>query len=155
MKHLNKHLDAFNAILNKLDKLSTTGNKCRIGGSMALKLHGLKIPRTPDDLDIIISFPSIQQEEYLQLLKPFNYNTNLGFYDDNQYNFRFKKDGMILNILISYNTNSYGNDLFYKHNDQYYPIAPIEETISAKRKYNRLKDLGDFIYLKNNNFNNQ
>ena len=155
MKLLNKHLETFEPIINKLNQLATTGNNCRIGGSMALELHGLKIPRTPDDLDIIISFPSVGQEEYLQLLKPFNYNTNLGMYDDNRYNFKFKKDGMFLNILISYNTNIHGNDLFYKYKDHYYPIAPIEETIDAKRKYNRLKDLGDFIYLKNNNFNNQ
>jgi len=155
MKLLNKHLDTFEPIINKLNQLATTGNNCRIGGSMALELHGLKIPRTPDDLDIIISFPSLKQEEYLQLLEPFNYNTNLGMYDDNRYNFKFKKDGMFLNILISYNTNIHGNDLLYKYKDHYYPIAPIEETIDAKRKYNRLKDLGDFIYLKNNNFNNQ
>jgi hypothetical protein len=151
MKELNSHLQKFSLIIDDLKVRSTTNN-VRIGGSLALKLHGLNFSRPPGDLDVIITNPTKDQKEYLKALKFFDlYNDEERY--PNHTNYKFKKDTLILNILVVdyYIDSPYY--LEYMFDNKYYSIIDIKEIIQAKKVYKRKKDIEDFLLLKNENFN--
>ena len=43
--------------------------------------------------------------------------------------------------------------MFYCYQNKYYGVVSVEEIIDAKKRYNRKKDISDFLLLKNENFN--
>jgi ribosome biogenesis protein Tsr3 len=76
--------------------------------------------------------------------------------DDTKYfstvNYKFKKEGLYLNILLANNPVN-GGGLKYKWSHNYYEVNSVLEIIQAKVSYGRPKDLSDLILLKNENFN--
>jgi len=144
MKELNKYLDTFSPILEKLDSTNV-----RLGGTLILKLHGLNFSRPIGDLDVIITNPTTTQWDYLKDIEFFQSDESYS----NQYNFKFKKENLHLNILLIENHNDDLGNLFYTHGGKMYRIISIAEIINAKKKYSRSKDISDFLLLKNENFN--
>lgn len=150
MKELNNYLDVFKIIIDDLTELSPSDPNVRLGGSLILKLHGLKFSRPIGDLDIIITNPTEKQKDYLRALKFFNYEDD-GYV--NETNYKFKKNGFVLNILVVDPYKEYITPMYYKYNGTYYGVVSVDEVIAAKKRYNRNKDISDFLLLKNENFN--
>ncbi len=151
MLELNSHLRKFSLLIDDL-KSKSVSNNVRLGGSLVLKLHGLNFSRRSDDLDVIITNPTKEQKEYLSALKFFDVYNDEDRYPD-QTNFKFKKDGMYLNILVVDNYKDQPFYLQYMFDDKYYSVVGINEVIKAKKQYKRKKDIEDFLLLKNENFN--
>jgi hypothetical protein len=149
MEELNKYINTFGVILNDLNKFSSEKN-VRLGGSVILKLHGLKFSRASGDLDIVIYKPSDKQLAYVKGLSFLHYD-NGGYHND--INYKIKKDNLIINILIADAVKVQPSYLTYTYNENSYSIISIDEVIEAKKKYGRPKDISDFILLKNENFN--
>jgi len=149
---LDQYLDQFNLIIKELRNRGTVGyNNVRLGGSLVFKVHGLNFSRKTDDLDIILVNPTEEQKTYLNLIRAFSILK--GDYDYETTNFKFVKDGLILNILV---INDYTDEnqykTYYKHKNIYYEVVAINEIIKAKKRYNRNKDINDFELLKKENF---
>jgi hypothetical protein len=150
MQELNNYLDTFKVLINDLIKYSSNTNNVRLGGSLILKVHGLNFSRPIGDLDIIITNPTKEQEYYLEAIKM------MGVMNDGYTgidNIKFKKNSLIINILIIRNHKEYISPMFYKYNGYEYGIVSINEILNAKKQYNRSKDIKDFLMLKNENFN--
>lgn len=143
-----------------------------IGGTNALLQHGLKISRTPSDLDLIIYQPT---EEQLQILKTIAVFDLIKDRPELQYGnlqkaIKIEKDGLFLDIITETEPTPQ-NLLYYRygHSDKLLQIQSIENVIKAKlsykferqsdsrdrslTKYMRSKDLEDLLDLKNSNFN--
>lgn len=150
MEELNKHLQTFRKILNELSSLSPSENT-KIGGSFALHLHGLNF-RAPQDLDIIVYKPTPEQVKFLQTLRIFASKDEYGYERVN--NIKIELNDLILNILVVERSIT-PILLRYNHREIELSFAVVgaNEIINAKKKYNRVKDLQDFILLKNENFN--
>jgi hypothetical protein len=146
MQELNKYLDTFNIIIKDLSEYQPN---VRLGGTLVLKLLGLNFSRSVGDLDIIIVNPTKEQKTYLKGLKFFNINSS----SPGDYNFKFKKSDLYLNILCVDNYTGNIGSIHYTYKNIKYQLVPINEIIEAKKKYARKKDLQDFIMLKNENFN--
>jgi hypothetical protein len=147
---LDQYLSTFELMLDELQTASKNTNNVRLGGSMILKLHGLNFSRPSGDLDVIITNPTEEQKQYLKHLSFFDQNDTSY---PNEMNYKFKKQNLCLNILLVENFEEKIENVFYKHKDKYYNIVPIKEIINAKKRYNRSKDIIDFLLLKNENFN--
>lgn len=153
MQELNKYLEVFHKILDELNELAPTSidgsSNVKLGGSLILKLHGLQFSRKSDDLDVIINNPTDKQKDYIKAMSNFRV-------DDTKYfstvNYKFKKEGLCLNILLANNPVN-GGGLKYKWSHNYYEVNSVLEIIQAKVSYGRPKDLSDLILLKNENFN--
>lgn len=153
MQELDKYLEVFHKILDDLKELSFTtpdgSSNIKLGGSLILKLHGLQFSRKSDDLDVIINNPTDKQKDYIKAMSNFRV-------DDTKYfsivNYKFKKEGLYLNILLANNPVN-GGGLKYKWSHNYYEVNSVLEIIQAKVSYGRPKDLSDLILLKNENFN--
>ena len=150
MQELNNYLDVFQIIISDLTELSPSTKNVRLGGSLILKLHGLKFSRSIGDLDIIITNPTEKQKDYLKALRFFNYEDD-GYINEN--NYKFKKNGFILNILVVDPYTLPTIPMYYNYNNTYYGVVSINEIIDAKKRYSRNKDISDFLLLKNENFN--
>jgi len=151
MQELNNYLDVFQIIIDDLAELSPSSKNVRLGGSLILKLHGLNFSRSIGDLDIVITNPTEKQKDYLKALRFFDCENDGAYL--NETNYKFKKNGYILNILV---VDPYALPIpstFYSHNNKYYGIVSINEIIDAKKRYKRTKDISDFLLLKNENFN--
>ena len=151
MKKLNNHLNTFGTIIQTLNELNS--NSTRIGGSMLFELYGLKFHRVPDDIDIIITNPNKDQELFLKTLRLFRSHEKGDYIYYGGDNFKIKKNGCILNILVVREYKQNILPIFYQHNNYNYPLVTINEILDAKRKYKRTKDIYDFEKLKNLNFN--
>jgi hypothetical protein len=151
MKELDNYLNVFEIIIDDLVLLSPSVKNVRLGGSLILKLHGLNFSRSIGDLDIIITNPTEKQKEYLKALRFFNYESDTNYI--NETNYKFKKNGFVLNILVVDDYKLSIVPTYYCFNNKYYGIVPINEVIDAKKGYKRNKDISDFLLLKNENFN--
>jgi hypothetical protein len=151
MQELNKYLDTFQIIIDDLIKLSFKPN-VRLSGSLILKLHGLNFSRAIGDIDLIIINTTDQQDKYLQALKFFELENKEETYPG-EVNYKFKKNNLILNIITKNSLDIFESSLYHKHNNKYYSISLINDIIHHKKSYTRIKDLNDFILLKNENFN--
>ena len=150
MQELNNYLNVFQIIIDDLLEASPTKN-VRLGGSLILKLHGLNFSRPIGDLDIIVTDPTEKQKDYLKALQFFDIVNNGQYANDA--NYKFKKNGYIINVLV---VDPYKQTLvptYYCYNNKYYGIVSINEIIDAKKRYKRTKDISDFLLLKNENFN--
>jgi hypothetical protein len=150
MQELNNYLNTFQIIINDLTKLSSNIN-VRLGGSLILKLHGLNFSRSIGDLDLIITNPNEKQKDYLKALSFFSYEDHTNYTDE--FNYKLKKNNLVLNILETYTPLLPIIPMFYCYENKYYNVVSINEIINAKKRYNRSKDISDFLLLKNENFN--
>ena len=161
---MKKYLDTFNQIILPLRK-NYSGSNVYIGGSAALKLHGLTLNREINDLDIVILNSTNQQADYLESIKFFNTPVNEKYPNGNTC-LRFVKDNLVLNVLLDRKENfaQFNEDdlLYYSYQELFYKVCPVSMIMEAKRKYIkertegnyvRQKDMLDFIDLKNSNFN--
>ncbi len=144
-----------------------------IGGSNALKIHGLNISRKCEDLDLIIYNPSERQKKILEGLKFFDIIKDRPIkaieYPEGVLPKAIKLNGghYYMDIIIE-NKTVPEDLLLLKFNDIYFKIQNIQLTIDAKNsykwerqggeeisliKYSRSKDMRDLIDLKNMNFN--
>jgi len=151
MQELNNYLNVFQIIISDLTELSPSTKNVRLGGSLILKLHGLKFSRSIGDLDLIITNPTEKQKDYLKALRFFNCEDD-GHYV-NETNYKFKKNGFVLNILIVDPYTLPITPMFYCYENKYYGVVSVDEIIDAKKRYKRTKDISDFLLLKNENFN--
>jgi hypothetical protein len=151
MKELNNYLNVFQIIIDDLVQLSPSTKNVRLGGSLILKLHGLNFSRSIGDLDIVITNPTEKQKDYLKALRFFNCKDDSNY--GNETNYKFKKNGFVLNILVVDPYTLPIIPIFYCYQTKYYGVVSVEEIIDAKKRYNRKKDISDFLLLKNENFN--
>lgn len=145
MNELNKYLDTFNIIIKDLSEYQSN---IKLGGTLILKTLGLNFSRPVGDLDLIIFNPTKEQETYLKALKASLQEEG----SPGPNNFKFKKNGLYLNVLCVYFTTTF-NTVFYEYNKVKYSLNLINEIIDAKKNYSRKKDMQDFLILKNENFN--
>lgn len=155
-----------------LDQLSDSN--IVIGGSQALKIHGLEIGRDSQDLDIIIYEPTAKQYETLKAFDVFSDRTSLSNMDyevdenSPRRSFKFRLNGREIDILIEH-TPCPKEVLYYMMevsamHSLMIKVQSINKVIAAKRsyrlrrdeglgQYSRTKDFLDFQNLKNLNFN--
>lgn len=104
-----------------------------IGGSNAMKLHGIALPKEPDDLDVIIEVPKGDTLIKLEGLQEKNPNPKFTGKASMSYSFYFedvKVDVWIKNELTSYPLLSYEGIL----------VNSIADIVEAKMFFNRAKD---------------
>jgi hypothetical protein len=100
LKSLKKTVAAFAGIIKIID-----GDNLVLGGSNALKLHGLDLGREPSDIDLIIYRPTVEQQRFLELTQKTNGQRKSEF-DNPEYKFRvtkFKspKGNFNLDVIVS------------------------------------------------------
>ena len=159
---MQKYLKTFKKLIEPLGTSNVV-----IGGALSLKAHGLNMNREAEDMDLIIFDPTPQQINYIKSFEFFSMPRDLPFNVNsyNQRSFKFQKDGLIIDILIS-KIPVPENLLYYNFDGTFYKVQSVSGTIDAKRsyyyernendktsKYVRNKDVEDFIDLKNSNFN--
>lgn len=164
-------IETFKKLIEPLDK----DNNMVISGSCVLKAHGLILNREPQDLDIIVYKPTLEQKKYIEQISPLQLDdidydrpsTNVSDAKQIQFSYKFKKNGLIINIIFQETKEMPVDLLHYLHDGTYYKIQNINEVVKAKREcsyekgegsknlYLREKDIKDFIDLKNSNFNLQ
>ena len=138
----------------------------------ALNLHGIKLHREPNDVDIIIYNPTSEQLVILESLKDLDQITNRPYGQEVRV-IKLKTEyfGLSSNLDIIIETENKPQGLLLttfstKDGIIYIPIQSIENVVKAKSSYKfrvhddnstleyaRLKDLKDLIELKNINFN--
>lgn len=149
IKRIEETLEVFRKTLDTLNK----EENLVLGGSTALKLHGLNIKKNPEDLDVILFSPTMEQFNFLKNIEDFSeFDQNDGY----EQVYKFKKivdnQTFTLDILIEH-TAVPQNLLLLKRGSMLIKIQDIDITIEAKSSYRREKDLKDLLDLKNLNFN--
>lgn len=166
---LNNHLFVFHKFLEQIYDENLV-----IAGVNALKLHGLKMSREANDLDIVLFQPTKKQLDFLRSMSFFEHKsrefqsaTGEKLQDENypidNLILKFKKDNYMLDIILSKEPTPEFL-LSYKFKDTDYKIQNIALNIEAKNSYSvrnsdglkyyrRVKDMIDFQDLKNSNFN--
>ena len=139
---LENHLSHFKELI---DLICCEDNHV-LGGSLALKLHGLNF-REAQDLDIVIYNPTEKQLQIFETLKPFERKNKDEFYTQRSY--KYLKSGLAINFLLEFDTDMPLNLLTHSSG---WRINSIKEIINAKKNYCRTKDLLDLLDLKNKNF---
>ena len=137
-----------------IDKLLSFKSNVVIGGTCALELHGLKIGREIEDLDLIIYQANDKQKDILNTLEAFSRTQYYGA--DKRTIKVIGKYDMVLNI-IKEDTFCPSDLLLYRG----IPIQNIGNVFKAKQTYTgkkgteymRVKDMRDSIKLKELNFN--
>ncbi len=172
--HISDMLNIFMPIISDLLKRrqgnswKQVQNNIIIGGTHALKLHGLILPRPPQDLDLVIYNPTPEQLEYIQSIRIFH----IGKYNREHSittckSFVFKKQKMLLNVILEHGSTQPQCELLYNYGGQHFEIQSIENVLAAKNSYRlepvrtsitgmryvRAKDVADCIAMKNLNFN--
>lgn len=159
MKDLEKILSKFQSVLKIIFDTNVV-----IGGSAALKLHGLEIGREISDVDIIIYNPTPSQKLFLKLVGQKN-SSSLDSYEKRVYKFTrtFLKKYSI-DVIISYEEFP-ENLLSCEILSHTVKIQSVENIVKAKASYVSKvdgrgsllhiskKDATDMINLKNLNFN--
>ena len=144
----------FKEILKELDG----GGNLVLGGSQALLLHGLQVPHTPEDLDIIIYSPTGNQRKYLRSLSDLTVENEVGSAPDRRsFKFQATRNGIkyTLDILIDEGIPTPKHLLQY-HKAQHgikVRVQSIMNIVAAKVRYGREKDYKHLQCLKNMNFN--
>tara|TARA_R110000803_G_scaffold210835_1_gene284192 strand:+ start:58100 stop:58564 length:465 start_codon:yes stop_codon:yes gene_type:complete len=147
--NLEKTIREFGNLLVELNK----GKNIVLGGSNALMLHGIRLDRIPEDVDIILYKPTEAQMGYLESIKDFNMlQESIDLYNETPTVFKFKKYNLTLDILIE-DKPMPDNLLKFKKGYINIGVQNISNVISAKSRYSRTKDLKDLLMLKNINFN--
>jgi hypothetical protein len=134
-----------------------------IGGSCALEFYGLKTPRTPHDLDLIIFNPQPKQIAIIDtIFEPSADYKDLPN-DVARRSFEFKKGEHTLNVIMAYDEKLPEQLPVYfpKGDALHLRINRIDNIIAAKCSYAqgknktfiRAKDMSDLLMLKNLNFN--
>ena len=158
------------AFLPELEKLTNAdAQNVVIAGSNALKLHGLIIDWTPDDLDIVIFDPTPQQV----LIVTQNYEQSMSYEQEKEViglprSFKMEKKMpekivLSLNIILAYDISVPNELLYFKYWDKDWKVNSIKNIIEAKCSYMvgqgrkkgflRAKDVEHLQKLKNLNFN--
>ena len=151
-KTIGKIKDTLKVFKNTLDTLNKEDNLV-LGGSTALKLHGLNTKRNPEDLDVVLFSPTMEQYNFLKSIEDFS-----DFEQDEGYEqvYKFKKvmnnRTFTLDILIEQSAVP-KNLLLLKMGNLLVKVQDIDNTIAAKCSYAREKDLKDLLDFKNLNFN--
>lgn len=171
MKQLKNTLGVFSETLLRLYR---TGDNFVIGGSSALRLHGLELGRESSDVDIIIYRPTKGQEKVLNSLRLSNSISNPMFGTKSMDEYRTRVIKLQSKKLFGKN---YKIDIIISEEEMPkdllsvmifdYPIKvqSIKNIIRAKASYTKQvdsrgstqyiskKDATDFMNLKNLNFN--
>ncbi|MFT6125731.1 MAG: hypothetical protein ACJAVA_000172 [Flavobacteriaceae bacterium] len=149
VEKIEKTLEVFKNTLNTLN----TEENLVLGGSTALRLHGINTKRIPEDLDIILFSPTMKQFNFLKSIEDFSDFTQDKGYEQ-VYKFRKVKDNITftLDVLIEHSAVPQ-NLLLLKRGKLLIKVQDIDNTIVAKSSYGRDKDLKDMLDLKNLNFN--
>jgi negative regulator of genetic competence, sporulation and motility len=149
IENTEKTLDVFKNILNTLN----IEENLVLGGSTALRLHGINTKRVPEDVDIILFCPTIKQFNFLKSIEDFSDFTQDKGYEQ-VYKFRKVKDNktFTLDILIEHYAVP-RNLLLLKRGKLLIKVQDIDSIIAAKSRYGRDKDLKDMLDMKNLNFN--
>jgi len=142
-------------VLGIIDSLSGHDN-IRIGGSVALDMHGLKLPNPPEDVDIIIYQPSSEQMSIIQAL----HNLNVYKFNDSEYIETLDKiviglehGGKKVDILIdTVNRASEYNVSVFTLSGQEVGIQPVFDIIKAKKDMGRQKDIDQIKSIIDLNF---
>lgn len=161
--NLAKHLDVFASLI-----ATVQGDNVAIGGWHSLALHGLNMSRQTKDLDIVIFSPTKEQIAALESVKFFKVVRK----DDNpDHNYpiaqcdsvQFCKGGLTVDFLLEPNKPTPEDLLTYTYNGVSYKVQSVQGTIDAKNSFTRkgddgvpvprLKDVLDFLDLKQSNFN--
>lgn len=132
-----------------------------IGGSAALILHGLNLPRGCSDIDLIIYSPTKEQLDVIKILGiETSLNDSFGYAGKRVS--KLSRDGIKIDIIVAETTPVPENLSFIMLNFSLLKIQSVQGVIDAKNSYSqeresqlyiRGKDLIDLIELKNNNFN--
>ena len=165
-------LATFSSAIDHLIEAGPKDTNVVIGGTCALIAHGLNVGREPNDLDVIIYRPSTEQLRYLDSIRLFSLKHSTGTGADltgdlHLRSLKFKKNGLILNILFERDKAKPSFLLRFWDAGASYKIQDIASVIEAKNsyilqphttgltgeRYARVKDLFDFQQLKNLNFN--
>lgn len=162
MEELEKSVSVFSYILTKLN-----GPNMVIGGSTALKLHGLVFSREVNDLDIIIYSPTIEQTEELGRLSKLYPKENSTYLDSKVIKVihkSFLKRTYKLDIIVE-NESTPKVLLFVDVFNHKVKVQSISNIVKAKSSYIKhldsrgsseyypKKDISDLLNLKNSNFN--
>lgn len=146
MHNLTDHLKEFNDILIPWHRHFV------IGGIWSLRLHGL-IVRDTADLDMIVYNPS---EDLLDTLmaavKDETDEYPLDTPNARRRSFKIMRNGMTMDFLVEYTEPMSDDLLVFQYSDRLWPVQDIQKVIEAKKRYNREKDLNDFINFKQDNF---
>ena len=153
---LDSTIVAFGNILTELNK----GGNLVIGGTHALLLHGLKVPRDPNDLDIVIYRPTSDQCKLLLALKDVTVGSENGCQDPTAEqgvtrSFKLRsKNSLEIDFLLQRRDLPDGL-LTYENRPKGIKlrVQSIEGVLAAKASYRRCKDIHDLFQLKNINFN--
>ena len=167
-------LATFSSAIDHLIEAGPQDTTVVIGGTCALIAHGLNVGQEPNDLDVIIYRPSTEQLRYLDSIRLFSLKPSTGtgadLTGDSNFGLRslkFKKNGLILNILLERDKAKPAFLLRFWEAGASYKIQDVASVIEAKNsyvlqpnttgltgeRYARVKDLFDFQQLKNLNFN--
>lgn len=123
-----------------------------LGGTNALLLHGLKMSREPNDLDIIIYRPNSEQVAKIHNYAKANSGVDNRISEDDAVIYDSIKvtdiKGNVINFIFE-SREKRKNLLLWKGIN----VESIEGVINAKSGYNREKDVKDFEDLKKSNFN--
>jgi hypothetical protein len=169
---INDYIHTFRVLLSRINDYNVV-----LAGVNALKLHGLKMSRPANDLDVVIFKPTEKQISFLRDISVLQINENrfddsASMIQDENYPLgkiilKFKKDNLNLDIIFS-DDKVPENLLYHKQiiNNKIveFKIQNITLNIEAKnsysvrnedglRLYRRIKDMVDFQDLKNSNFN--
>lgn len=153
-KKLDSTIIAFGNILTELNK----GGNLVIGGTHALLLHGLRVSREPNDLDIVVYKPTSAQCKMLLALKDVTVGSGYSSPTPEEgitRSFKLQSRGHhVIDILLdrrelpdgllTYENRSKGIKL---------RVQSIDGVLAAKAAYGRDKDMHDLFALKNINFN--
>lgn len=140
-----------NKVLRKLKHLGN--NNIVIGGTTALKLHGLILNKEPEDIDVIVYKPTKDQLKLIDVLKLFD-DEICESIEYGRRSIKLNIDNALLNIVIEWHDSKPSNLLSFKMDYLKLDIQSVENVFKAQRSYNkRKKDLESSIKLKELNFN--
>lgn len=177
MKSIDHHLHTFKDVIVQLQQLK---DNLVITGSQVLIVHGLDIGRQCEDLDIVLYDPSQEQLDYIEFLdqsekpedgKAASTSSPTTVIDGKTVSsiLKINRGGEQLNILVEsgelpidclwYQSANYEDERHFG----FIRVQSIARITLAKKSYTyesttkgryvRDKDVRDFQYIKNNNFN--
>ncbi len=144
IEKLQNTLNEFNSYLESLKGLNLV-----IGGSWALRLHGLILEKEPNDVDIVIYRPTPEQLTFLDSISMEQDEIR----DDDHYeerSYKFTRNGFTIDFLLE--TERELPEIILSYNLHLY-VNSIEEILRARSRYMRDKDILDTDSLKKLNLN--
>jgi hypothetical protein len=123
-----KNIDLLHQLKKKLP-----AERFVIGGSNAMKLHGVKLAKEPGDLDIILEKPMPHAISNLELFQATNPNPKFTGNANMSYSF------YIDNIKVDVWIRNHANDEVLLQHEGFY-VNSIRDIVEAKTLFNRAKD---------------